>query len=172
MSDIKPEEISEILKKTDDDTVEFKQLKENSLKNIAEMQKLFPHWSRNSITKKLKKTINGKNQRFLIEKNGEIIGHIKIEKKTGIYSHVAEIASMVIQPAHETFELKIKLIKHVISQLPKEVKLVTINVNSKDKKSISIYEKIGFKQYGLLKKGSKIDGKFIDTALMMKETNK
>jgi ribosomal protein S18 acetylase RimI-like enzyme len=172
MSDIKPEEVSEILKKTNNDNIEFKQLNENSLKNIAEMQKLFPHWSRNSITKKLKKTINGKNQRFLIEKNGEIIGHVKIKRKTGIYAHVAEIRSLIIQPAHKTPELKIKLIKHVISQLPKEIKLITMNVNSKNKNAISIYEKIGFKQYGLLKKGSKINGKFVDNSLIVKERNK
>ena len=59
--------------------------------------------------------------------------------------------------------------EYAINDLPTEVNLVLLAVDNKNKKAISIYKKLGFKKYGVLKRASKIQGKYVDNLLMEKQ---
>lgn len=58
--------------------------------------------------------------------------------------------------------------KFALTKIPKKTKIITLAVDSKNKKAINLYKKMGFKKYGLLKNGSKINSKFINNYYMYK----
>ncbi|MFA5764172.1 MAG: GNAT family N-acetyltransferase [archaeon] len=172
MTSIRPEE----LKKLHDDTekqviINYEQLIDNSLKHIDEMQKLFPHWKREHLIKKLKSTKEGKDLRFVAKVDGKIIAHIKLKHGKSIHSHIIQITSLIVDTKHRRKGIGIGLMQYSISKLIKPTTLVTLAVDSKNKKAINLYKKIGFEKYGLLKKGSKINNVFVDNYLMKKEIN-
>ncbi|MDD4251066.1 MAG: GNAT family N-acetyltransferase [Candidatus ainarchaeum sp.] len=170
MNTIKPDDVAKLAKeKTFENIVEFEEITENSLKNIAELQKIFPNWTRENAIKKLRKTIAKKDLRFIGKTNGELIAHLKITLKKSNHSHIAEMNSLIVKELHRRKGLATKLITFSISKLPKNIKIITLTVDSKNKTAISLYKKIGFEKYGLLKNGTKTNGKFVDNVLMVKE---
>ncbi len=170
MESIKPEEFKELIKDNNiQEEIIFEQITDNSLKDMAELQKIFPHWTRENAIKKMRNTISGKDMRFIIRKNGAIIAHLKINSRKGIHEHIVEMTSLFVKPEERKKGFATKLISFSLSKLPKKVKLVTLAVDSKNKKAINLYKKFGMKKYGLLKKGSKIKGVFVNNYLMVKE---
>lgn len=170
MSELKPENLKEIVEeKEKKNNIEYMQLTENSLKNIDELNKLFPKWNRQSVLKKIQKTVKGNDLRFVARMDGTIIAHVKILPKKSIHEHIAEITSLIVDKEFRKQGIGIKLMKFTLSKLPKKIRIVTLAVDSKNKKAINLYKKIGFKQYGLLKNGSKIDGNFINNYFMYKK---
>jgi ribosomal protein S18 acetylase RimI-like enzyme len=170
MNAIKPEDLKEIGKEEKNyQILDFGELKENSLKEINDMHKLFPHWRRDKLIKKLARTVQGDDLRFVARKNGEIVAHIKFKLGKSIHEHIAESTSLIVEPTFRRQGIGIGLMEYSISKLPKKIKLVTLAVDNKNKKAIKLYKKIGFEKYGLLKKGSKINNKFVDNYLMVKE---
>ncbi|MDD3083647.1 MAG: GNAT family N-acetyltransferase [Candidatus ainarchaeum sp.] len=173
MNSIKPEEFKELVKEKEIiEEIKFEQLTENSLKEINELQKIFPNWTRESSIKKIRSTIRGKDFRFVVKKNEEIIAHVKFLKKKSIHEHIAEMTSLIVNSSERRKGIATKLINFSIEKLPKKIKLITLAVDSKNKNAINLYKKIGFKKYGLLKKGSKIREKYVNNCLMVKEVNK
>ena len=82
MESIKPEEFKELIKDNNiQEEIIFEQITDNSLKDMAELQKIFPHWTRENAIKKMRNTISGKDMRFIIRKNGAIIAHLKINSR-------------------------------------------------------------------------------------------
>ncbi len=169
MEMIKPEEFKKLHEEKKENNISYEALNESSLKNIDEIHKLFPHWKRNSVIKKLKKIDDGKDLRFVARKNGKIIAHVKIKLKKGIHEHIADVTSLIVDSSERRQGIGMGLMKHSISKIPKKITLITLAVDSKNKPAILLYKKIGFEKYGLLKSGSKINGKLIDNYLMAKE---
>ena len=121
--DMKPEEFAALhVEEEKQDTIEFKQLEENSLKNIDEIHKLFPHWKRERILKKLKLTHEGKDLRFIAKIDGTIVAHVKIKLGTSIHNHVCSITSLIVTPTHRRKGLGAGLMEYTISKLPKKNK--------------------------------------------------
>jgi ribosomal protein S18 acetylase RimI-like enzyme len=167
--EISPDELKQLeTESKDEQTIEYSIIKKSNLNNIDDLQELYPKWKRLGIIKKLKETIEGKNERFVARKNGKIIGHVKVEMKKGIHKHVAEISSLIVLSRERGQGIGLGLVKYAISKLPKKIKLVRLEVDMKNKAAIQLYKKIGFKEYGKLKKASHIDGKFVDNLLMAK----
>ena len=149
--------------------VEYSQLEDTSLGTINDIQKLFPQWKRLSVIKKMKKTQQGRDLRFVATLNGEIIAHVKYEKKQGIHNHIMKITSLVVDKKHRRKGIASKLMKNSMKHLPKKIKILTLAVDSKNKVAIGLYKKLGFKKYGLLKKASLIKGKYVDNHMMKKD---
>ncbi len=171
MSEIKPEELKELHTKREDinaNKINYEQITDSSLKNIDEMHKLFPHWKRERVLKKLRDTVRGKDLRFIAIKNGKSIGHVRIMLKKSIHGHVAEVTSLIVDPKERRQGIGIGLMQYSISKLTNKITIITLAVDSKNRPAIALYKKIGFEKYGLLKKASKIDGKFVDNYLMVK----
>jgi ribosomal protein S18 acetylase RimI-like enzyme len=168
---IKPEELKNLHSEKETDKIEYAQLEESSLKNIDEMHKLFPELSRENIHTKLQDTLKRKNLRFLVRKNGTIIGHLKVKTGKGIHSHLAEFSTLKIDKQERRNGFGIGLMDYALSKMPKKIKVVTLEIDTKNKETIKLCKKAGFEKYGVLEKGSKIDGEFIDNYLMKKEIN-
>lgn len=151
-----------------EDLIDYTQLTENSLKTIDELNQLFPHWSRENVLKKMKKTIANQNLRFVAKSKGTIIAHVKVQPKKTIHEHIADITSLIVLPDYRRKGIGIKLMKFALTKIPKKTKIITLAVDSKNKKAINLYKKMGFKKYGLLKNGSKINSKFINNYYMYK----
>jgi ribosomal protein S18 acetylase RimI-like enzyme len=172
MTAIRPEELKKLQDSLDSTTViTYEQLIDNSLKTIDEMQKLFPHWKREHLIKKLKYTKQGKDLRFVAKVNGKLVAHIKLKQGKSIHSHIIQTTSLIVDKKHRRKGIGIGLMQYTISKLPKTITIITLAVDSKNKKAINLYKKIGFEKYGLLKKGSKINNTFVDNYLMKKEIN-
>jgi len=173
MSEIKIENLSGINLETKKETkIEYLALNENSLKTIDELNSLFPNWKREHVLKKIQDTINKKDYRFVAKSKGTIIAHVKVNLKKSIHEHIADISSLIVLDEFRRKGIGLNLMKYALSKLPVQIKLVTLAVDNKNKKAIKLYKKMGFVKYGLLKKGSKINKKFVDNYLMYKEIKK
>jgi ribosomal protein S18 acetylase RimI-like enzyme len=166
---ISPDELKALQTKKADTILDYTALTESSLKNIDELHKLFPQWQRQVVIRKLKLTSDGKNMRFVARKNGKIIAHIKAVLGTGVHAHIVNMTSITVDPKEKEQGIALGLMQYAISKLPKRIIVATVSVDSKDKTVINLYKKIGFERYGLLKKASKINGKFVDNYLMEKQ---
>lgn len=170
MKEIKIENLNGLKLETKKESkIEYLELNENSLKVIDEMNLLYPNWKREHVLKKIQDTINKKDYRFIAKNEGVIVGHVKINLKKSIHEHIAELSSLIVLPEFRRKGIGLNLMKFTLTKIPKKIKLVTLAVDNKNKKAINLYKKLGFKKYGLLKKGSKINGKFVNNYLMVKE---
>jgi ribosomal protein S18 acetylase RimI-like enzyme len=155
-------------KKSEETQTVFSQLTETSLSAISQIHNLFPQWKRVSVIKKLKDTHDGKDFRFIATINGAIIAHVKYVKQQGIHSHVMHVTSLIVSKQHRRKGIALGLMKYSLEKLPKEVKIITLAVDSKNKPAINLYKKLGFEKYGILKKASFINGKYVDNYMMQK----
>jgi ribosomal protein S18 acetylase RimI-like enzyme len=168
--EIKPEELKDLNKEKEDyNTIEFEQMTEQSLKGIDEFHKLFPKLKRETILEKMKDTLSGQDMRFIAKKGGKIVGQLKVVLHKNHQSHVATLKGLYILPEERRQGLGLGLVEYSISKLPKNIKLITITIDFKNKETIKLYKKIGFEKYGLLEKGSQIDKEFVDNYLMKKD---
>lgn len=148
--------------------IEFKQLNETSLNTIDELHNLFPHWKRASVQKKLSATKNGKDRRFVAVKEGKIIAHVRLLPGKGLHRHRVEFTSLIVSPHYRHKGIAAGLMGFALDSLPKSKSLVILAVSTKNAPAIGLYRKLGFKRYGLLKKASIVDRKFVDNILMEK----
>jgi ribosomal protein S18 acetylase RimI-like enzyme len=149
--------------------IEFKQLKDITLNTVDEVHALFPHWKRASVQKKIKATNSRRDKRFVALSNGKIVAHVRVVNGRGLHKHRVEITSLIVEPKCRRKHIGTDLMKFVLSELPKERRLVLLAVDVKNSPAIELYKKLGFEEYGLLKKASKINDKFVDNCLMRKE---
>ncbi|MBT7241255.1 MAG: GNAT family N-acetyltransferase, partial [Candidatus Diapherotrites archaeon] len=146
--------------------INYEQLTQTRLSIIDQLSKLFPQWKRSSVIKKVKESIEGKDIRFVATINGEIIAHVKYGKGKGIHKHIVDVTSLVVSKNHRRKGIANELMKYSIKKLPKEIKIITLAVDNKNKPAIKLYKKLKFKKYGLLKKASLIKGKYVDNYMM------
>ncbi|MFA6268650.1 MAG: GNAT family N-acetyltransferase [archaeon] len=151
------------------DKIEYKELKEINLNTQAEIHALFPKWKKSSVQKKLNATLVGIDERFVAIEDGRIVGHVKVVFGKGLHKHRVEVTSLVVEEHHRRKHIGVELMKFALSSLPKGKELVLLSVDSKNKAAISLYKKIGFVKYGLLKKAAIINGKYVDNYLMKKD---
>ena len=156
---------SERVKKTNA-KITYELLDETGLNIIDQLHKLFPQWKRASVIKKVKDSHEGRDIRFVAKINGEIIAHVKYEKRKGIHSHIVSVTSLIVSKSHRRKGIAEELMNFSLKKLPKGTKIITLAVDSKNKPAINLYKKLGFKRYGLLKKASLIKGKYVDNYMM------
>lgn len=147
----------------------FNKLNEISLNTVDELHALFPHWKRSSVQKKISATQGGKDRRFVALKDGKIIAHVRVLSGKGLHKHRVEVTSLIVHPKHRHHKIATGLMDFALKSLPKNKTLAILAVSTKNKPALDLYEKLGFEKYGLLKKASKVGGKFVDNILMRKE---
>jgi ribosomal protein S18 acetylase RimI-like enzyme len=148
--------------------IKFKELTEVNLNTVSELHGLFPHWKLSSVQKKLNITCVGKDRRFVALSEGKIVGHVRVIFGHGLHKHRIEITSLVVKPDFRKKGIGFGLMGFVLNNFSSNKKLVLLAVDSKNKVAIRLYKKLGFEKYGLLKKASLIEGKFVDNLLMKK----
>ena len=153
---------------TDAREIEYSRLREADLNSINELRALFPDWSRISLLEKIKRTQKGKDIRFIAKHNGIIVAHVKVVLGKGLHRHRAEMTSMAVFHPFRRQGIATILTKYALDNLPKRTTLVTLAVDRKNKSAIRLYKKLGFGQFGLLKRASKVEGRLVDNCLMSK----
>lgn len=148
--------------------IECKRLIESDLTTLGALAKLFPNWKRTSLQKKIKETISGKDYRFVALNEGNIIGHLKVSFGKGLHKHRAEMASLVVDVSYRHHGVGTSLVEYSLKNLPKNISLVLLAVDVKNKNAVNLYKKLGFERYGLLKKASFLNNKYVDNCLMKK----
>ncbi|MFA5931601.1 MAG: GNAT family N-acetyltransferase [archaeon] len=148
---------------------DFKELKEIDLNTVSQVHALFPHWKRASVQRKLDSTQKNKDQRFIALVKGKIVAHVKVVYGQGLHKHRAEITSLVVDKKMRKHHIGSGLMKFVLANISSKTFLVLLAVETTNKPAIKLYKKLGFEKYGLLKKASLVNGKFVDNILMKKE---
>ena len=124
---------------------EFKKLVDSNLSTINELSNLFPNWKKSSVQKKIRDTLEGKNERFIVLSEGKIIGHLKVTFGKGLHKHRADLSSLVVHPSFRKKGVGSKLVKFVLDFASKI--LVLLAVDKDNTPAISLH-KLGFKKYG------------------------
>lgn len=153
------------------ENIEFKRLSESSLNTIDELSALFPHWKRASVQRKIDATLKHKDARFVALMNGKIIAHVRVLFGKGMHKHRVEFASLIVLPKERHHGVAFGLMEFVFSSLPKSKTLGLLAASTKNKPAITLYKKLGFEKYGVLKNAAIVDGKFVDNILMQKKLN-
>ncbi len=136
--------------------------------SIDQLSALFPTWKRKSILKKLKDTERGKDKRIVAKIDGKMIGHLKIVFGKGLHKHRTTLTSLMVLPEHRKKGIATAITKFALKNLPEKTKLVLLEVDEKSEPAINLYKKLGFKEYGYLKKASILHGKIINNLLLEK----
>lgn len=152
-----------------EENVLFKELKEVDLNTVSQIHALFPHWRVASVQKKLNATIEGKDKRFVGVNGGKIIAHVRLVSQKGLHKHRTEVTSLIVEQRQRRQHIGTELMKNALACVSPAKKIVILAVDSKNKSAINLYKKLGFVRYGLLKKASLVNGKFVDNYLMKKD---
>lgn len=83
---------------------------------------------------------DGISKVIVYEKDDKILGFITA---TSLYE-TCDILSIVVDPLYRRQEIATNLIGYLISDLGEELKLVTLEVATKNKEALSLYDKFGF----------------------------
>ncbi|KUK66552.1 MAG: GCN5-related N-acetyltransferase [Parcubacteria bacterium 34_609] len=99
----------------------------------------------------------------------EVMGSARVNKNNGTKNHIGELGISLRKEARGK-GLGEKLMKEVISKAIKKFKLkiITLEVYSKNKIAQNLYKKMGFQKVGIIKKGIKYFDTYEDFVIMVK----
>lgn len=103
--------------------------------------------------------------------DSRVIGISSVELRDKIEKHIG-IFGITVAKEFRGLGLGHKLMQAVLDEAIKELpglKLITLEVYEINKVARSLYEDMGFKQYGLLPKGIKYKGRYFNRILMFKK---
>jgi len=99
----------------------------------------------------------------------EVMGSARVTKNNGTKNHIGELGISLRKEARGK-GLGEKLTKEVISKAIKKFKLkiITLEVYSKNKIAQNLYKKMGFQKVGIIKEGIKYFDTYEDVVIMVK----
>ncbi len=99
----------------------------------------------------------------------EVMGSARVNKNNGTKNHIGELGISLRKEARGK-GLGEKLTKEVISKAIKKFKLkiITLEVYSKNKIAQNLYKKMGFQKVGIIKEGIKYFDTYEDVVIMVK----
>lgn len=147
--------------------------------NNLSKEKTFILYQGEAITLKEEEEYLAKLEKVIKENRGaatiatidnEVVGFGAIIVKPKIYSHIANV-SISVAKKYRGQGLGKKIMENLLNMATglKGVKILTLQVHSNNKVALNLYRKLGFKKYGLLPRGLKYHGKYVDEILMEKE---
>jgi len=106
---------------------------------------------------------------FLVaEVKGRIIASADINRQGGFQKHVG-VVGIVIKKDFRELGIGTVMMRVLIEQSKKMgIKILTLTAYSTNKRAIHVYEKVGFRQTGLIPKKFLKQGKYIDEVIMTK----
>lgn len=106
---------------------------------------------------------------FYLDYNGEVVGSCGITSAGTSFDHIGDIG-IIVHPKAQKLGLGKKLFERVLKEGTKKLKLkiVRLDVFSKNVRAIKFYKKFEFKKIGTIKGGADYFGKFIDDDIMVK----
>ena len=107
---------------------------------------------------------------LVVEIDGKIMGNANINKSSlSVQSHVTSFGIILGREVRG-----VGLSEQLFQAIEKEaktrfkIKIIKLNACSANKRAISFYRKMGFKEIGRIKKGIKHYGRYLDEVLMVK----
>ncbi len=106
---------------------------------------------------------------LVAEVNGKVGGLVNINKGVHAENHIGNLG-IGLEKGIRGKGIGKKLIKLAINEAKKNLKteIVELDVYAENKVALNLYKKSGFKKVGIVKKGSKKNGKYSDRILMVK----
>lgn len=105
--------------------------------------------------------------------NKELIGVCGVSLKGNVEKHVSVLGISLLKDFRGQGIGK-ALIEHTIKEAKKNIKgikIITLEVFSKNQVAINLYKQIGFVEYGRLPSGIQLDHEYMDQILMYKDFN-
>jgi len=123
----------------------------------------------NWLLEKIKKIENKQLVFFVIEVDGKIMGSCSIDKGIEKKEHVGGFG-ILLKKEVRNIGLGQKIIPLLIKEAKKKlkIKMVILQVIKENKIALHVYEKLGFKKVGEIKKGINHFGKYLDEIIMVK----
>ena len=112
-----------------------------------------------------------KYNRFVLvaEVDGKVVANSRIMRGRG-YTCYEGILGIAIKKGYRDLGIGTELIRILILQAEEmNLKILTLTVFSTNKRAIHVYQKLGFKESGIIPNNIFKDGKFIDIIIMFKE---
>ncbi|MDD4984054.1 MAG: GNAT family N-acetyltransferase [Candidatus ainarchaeum sp.] len=107
---------------------------------------------------------------FAGELNGRVVGLIESSiGKLPKTNHTLYVSQLNVLKDYRRNGIASKLLKKLLSVAKqKKIKLIYLNIVSTNKPAIRLYEKLGFKKTGCVKKQYKFGNKYVDNCIMCK----
>jgi putative acetyltransferase len=119
--------------------------------------------------KKIWETMIQRRHSYVYEKNGEVIGYISCDCKTGQCVHVAEITPIVVKRGHKGERVGYRLMRFLLRRLKEDgFKRIELMVNADNVKGIRFFRRLGFEREATIKKNTKRGRRYYDDYLMVK----
>ncbi len=117
----------------------------------------------------LKKIKEKKAVMLVAEVNGKVVGNCSINKGKYSKSHVGTLG-ILIKKEFRGLGIGKRLMQLAIEEARKKLKIeiVVLTLFSVNKIAHHLYRKLGFKEFGVLRKGLKRKGKYFDEIYMVK----
>lgn len=146
----------------------------NFVNSLIDEDLPLPHIKRKTLKEekgRLKNVVKeiraGRKHHLIAIYKGKVIGGVSVRKGKGKYLHTA-VYGIVIRKGYRNLGLGKLLTKMIIdiAKKDKEIKIVTLNTFSVNKKAMRLYKKFGFKKIATLPKRFKHKGRYIDNIVM------
>ena len=104
---------------------------------------------------------------FGVYHKGKIIGLATLTRESGIkISHKVVLSSVFIEPEFQRQGIANELLRALIAYCKAQVEQILLTVADDNQPAINLYQKFGFRVYGLEKNALKNDTKYTDELLM------
>jgi len=115
------------------------------------------------IKKVLEECEKDERVQILAEINKKIVGSCEIKKsKSEVNQHIGNLGVSVLK-GYRGIGIGKKLLQTCMEKAKEiGIEIVTLDVYADNERAIKIYKKLGFKEFGRLKRGIKREGKYID----------
>ncbi len=144
-------------------------LREAKPQDALQIQKnIFPNKSVQEIENRIK-NLSSHRRRIVAEINNEIIGYAVLAFRTVPHAHTALLHSLFVKDDFRNKGIGSRIIEYAEKlALQSKIEILLLEVGEENKNAIALYKKMGFEEYGLLKRGYKKGNNYKDLALMKK----
>jgi RimJ/RimL family protein N-acetyltransferase len=107
---------------------------------------------------------------LVAEVNGKVIANSGLYRKTAYSNHVGEIGFIGIMKGYRNIGIGTEILETLVDQGKKlKLKVLFLGVFSTNSIARHVYEKVGFRETGIIPKFFYKDGKYIDDIILAKE---
>ncbi|MFC1802923.1 GNAT family N-acetyltransferase [Thermoproteota archaeon] len=112
---------------------------------------------------------NDRKAAIVAEVDGNLVGQLEVQPKIGYFSHIGEVGIGLLSPYRDVgigTMMMIEAEKHVEDI---GVEILYLEVFASNSRARHVYEKVGYRETGVIPRGAKRNGKYIDMIQMVKD---
>ncbi len=144
-------------------------LRDIEARDASALVELYPHWGNQLARRRIERTMLFRGERRIVaEISGKTIAHVKIDYGSGVHSHIARIYSLIVAKEHRGKGIARALLEKAINEMPAGIEIVTLETQADNAPARSLFEKLGFEEYGFLENAWKKGNEYKDNVLYKK----